>query len=85
MDRISERSDMYRVRSRGGYGQWGQMWMDTAAGSKNVAGSRFLSCVVNWTMERGRGRVFVPEVDIVSALDIADVGREVLNVCTYQE
>jgi hypothetical protein len=61
------------------------MWLDRAAGSKNVARAAFLGRIVNGTMERGRGRVFVPMVVMVSDLNSTLIGLEVIMNFTYQK
>jgi hypothetical protein len=60
---------VYRARSKGRYGAMGQMGLDTAAGSRNITRAAFLSRIVNGTIQRRRGRVFVPVDAMVSVLD----------------
>jgi hypothetical protein len=59
------------------YWGMGPMGMDRAASSKNIVGSDFSSCVIQETIERGRGRVWVPGNAMVSVLDTTLVGVEV--------
>ena len=63
---------MYSLKSSGAMG------MDTAAGSRNVAGGGFLTREINGTMARGCGRVVGPMDVWVSALDTNLVGLDVL-------
>ena len=45
------------ARSRDGYtGMWAN-WKNMAAGSKNAAGGRILTCIVKETIQMGRGQV----------------------------
>ena len=55
MERVLEQSDVYHMRSKGGYGDMGQIGLDTAAGSRNVAHAAFLSRIVNGTIEGRHG------------------------------
>jgi hypothetical protein len=48
---------------------WGQMGINEAVGSKNIAGGTFWDRVVNGTVGRGRERIFVPVNVMVSVLD----------------
>jgi hypothetical protein len=73
------------MRSRDGNGGMGQMGLDTAAGSRNVAHAAFLSRIVNRTTERGRGRVFVPVDIMVSALNTTCCGAGGVDELTYQK
>jgi hypothetical protein len=73
------------MKSRDGNGAMGQMGLDTAAGSRNVARAAFLSRIVNGTMERGRGRVFVPVDIMVSALNTTCCGAVGDDELTYQK
>jgi hypothetical protein len=61
------------------------MGLDTAAGSRNVARTAFLSRIVNGTIERGRGRVFVPVDIMVSALNTTCCGAGGVDELTYQK
>ena len=73
------------MKSRDRNGAMGQMGLDTAAGSRNVARAAFLSRIVNGTMERGRGRVFVPVDIMVSALNTTCCGAVGDDELTYQK
>jgi hypothetical protein len=68
-DQKSGQSDVYRVKSRAGYGVWGPTGKDRAAGSANASGAAFLNCVVDGTIKRGRGRIVGPVDGVVSALE----------------
>jgi hypothetical protein len=82
-DRIWGKSDLYRVRSRGGYSTMGAIRMDMAAGAKNIAGGDLSKRFVNGMIGRGRGRVWVPVEVIVSALDTQVMRLDVLMNWTY--
>jgi hypothetical protein len=59
--------------------------MDTAAGTKNIAGGAFLSLVVDKKIGRGRGRVVGPVDVTVSTLDIIVERGECVDEGTYQK
>jgi hypothetical protein len=79
-DQKSGQSNMYRVKSRAGYGGMGANGINPAAGTRNVAGGPFLISVVKDTIGRGRGRHVGPVDVVVSALDTDVEEGEVLIV-----
>jgi hypothetical protein len=60
------------------------MGSDRAAGTKNASGGIFSSCIVDRTMESGRGRDLEPADVVVSTLDTSLDDQEMVMNCTYQ-